>query len=81
VFPGVVAGQSSATLYEDDGISIDGALTCVTTTLDWTPSHVRVALTAGGDYPLPYSRMRVVLPEGETRRLELSSVDGIELFT
>jgi hypothetical protein len=30
---------------------------------------------------LPYSRMRVVLPEGETRRVELSSRDGIELFT
>jgi alpha-glucosidase len=81
VFPGAGAGQSSATLYEDDGISIDGALTCVTTTLDWTPSLVRVALTVGGDYPLPYSSMRVVLPKGETRRLELSSDDGIELFT
>jgi alpha-glucosidase len=81
VFPGVGAGQSSATVYEDDGISIEGAVTCVTTTLDWTPSHIRVALTARGDYPLPYSRMRVVLPEGETRRVELSSRDGIELFT
>jgi alpha-glucosidase len=81
VFPGVDAGQSTATLYEDDGISIDGASTRLTITLDWTLSRIRVALTAAGDYPLPYRRMRVVPPDGETRRIELSSGDGVELFS
>ncbi len=80
LFPGVEAGRSSATIYEDDGHSIDGAVTRVTITLDWTPSRICVALTARGKYSLPYRRMRVILPVGETRPIELSGGDGVELY-
>ena len=73
-------GQSSATLYEDDGISIDGSSTRLAITLDWTPSRIRVALSASGDYPLPYNRMRVFLPQGDTRRVEFAGGDGLALF-
>ena len=81
VFPGAGAGRSTATLYEDDGLSLDGASTCLTITLAWTRARIRVALAARGDYPLPYSRLRVVLPEGETRRVEVSNSGGVELFS
>jgi alpha-glucosidase len=80
LFPGLGAGQSTATLYEDDGISIEGESTRLTVALDWTPSRIRVALTASGDYPLPYHRMRVVLPEGETRGVELVGGGVVELL-
>ena len=80
VFPGAGEGRSTATLHEDDGISIDGASTRLTIALNWTPSRLRVALTVSGAYRLPYCRMRIVLPEGETRRVELMSGDDVELF-
>ena len=79
VFPGAGEGASSATLVEDDGASIVGASTRVTIALSWTASRVRVAVGASGNYPLPYAEMRVILPEGETRMVELSGADGIGL--
>ncbi len=72
VFPGTGEGASSATLVEDDGISLVGASTRVTIALSWTASRVRVAVGASGNYPLPYPEMRVILPEDETRTVELS---------
>ena len=53
--------------------------TRVTIALSWTRSRVRVAVGASGNYPLPYSEMRVILPEDETRTAELSGTEGIEL--
>ena len=51
----------------------------MTIALSWTASRVRVAVGASGNYPLPYTEMRVILPEGETRMVELSGADGIGL--
>jgi hypothetical protein len=47
--------------------------------LSWTARRVYVEVGASGNYPLPYSEMRVILPEDETRTVELSAADGIEL--
>ena len=41
---------------------------------------MRVEVGASGNYPLPYREMRVVLPEDETRTVELSGADGIGLW-
>src|SRR5271168_2572583 len=79
VFPGAGAGMSRAVLFEDDGLSPVGVSTRVTIALSWTASQVRVEVQASGDYPLPYSEMRVILPEDGTRTVELSGADGIAL--
>jgi len=79
VFPGARAGASSAVLFEDDGVSLVGASTRVTIALSWTPSRVRIEVGVSGNYPLPYPQMRVILPEEDTRTVELSAADGIEL--
>jgi len=79
VFPGAGEGASSAALFEDDGVSLVGASTRVTIALSWTASRVRVEVGASGNYPLPYSEMRVILPENETRTVELSGAEGIGL--
>ena len=79
VFPGAREGSSRATLFEDDGISLAGGSTRVTIALDWTASRVSVAVEADGTYPLPYSEMRVILPENETRTLDVSGANGIGL--
>ena len=72
-------GASRATLVEDDGISLVGASTRLTIALSWAASHVRVAVGASGNYPLPYTEMRVIPPEDETRTIELSGAEGIGL--
>jgi alpha-glucosidase len=79
VFPGAGSGASHAVLFEDDGASLTGPSTRVTIALSWTARRVRVEVEASGDYPLPYSEMRVILPENETRPVELSGADGIAL--
>jgi hypothetical protein len=79
VFPGADAGASSAALFEDDGVSLVGASTRVTIALSWTPSRVRIEVGVSGNYPLPHPQMRVILPEEDTRTVELSAADGIEL--
>jgi alpha-glucosidase len=79
VFPGADEGASSAALLEDDGISLVGASTRVTIALSWTANRVRVEVGASGNYPLPYSEMRVILPEDETRTVELAGAEGIIL--
>lgn len=79
LFPGATAGQSRATLVEDDGLTLDGPSTRVTVALSWTDSAVRVEVEARGDYPLPYTQMRVILPRDETRTVDLSGTDGIAL--
>jgi alpha-glucosidase len=79
VFPGLRAGRSSAILYEDDGISASGPVTRVNIELAWTESTIEVVVSARGDfvvsargdYPLPYRTMRIALPSGETRTLQL----------
>jgi alpha-glucosidase len=79
VFPGAGEGTSRAVLFEDDGISLVGASTRVTIALSWTASRVRVQVGATGSYPLPYPEMRVILPDDETRTVELSEAEGIKV--
>ncbi len=79
LFPGGGEGASGALLFEDDGVSLAGASTRVTIGLNWTASRVRVEVGRSGDYPLPYQELRVILPEDETRTVELSGADGIGL--
>ena len=55
------------------------ASTRVTIALTWTASRMRLAVGASGNYPLPYQEMRVILPENETRMVELSGAEGIGL--
>ena len=70
VFPGPGTGESRFDLIEDDGISVAGAVTRVAITLRWAPDRVTVEALASGDYVLPWSAMRVIVPEGELRSLE-----------
>ena len=79
VFPGDVAGESSALLFEDDGVSLGGASTRVTIGLNWTATRISVEVGAIGNYPLPYQELRVIVPDDETRRVEVSGADGITL--
>jgi alpha-glucosidase len=79
IFPGADDGDSSATLFEDDGLSLAGASTRVTIALGWTATRIRIGVEADGTYPLPYSEMRVILPEDETRTVEVSGTTGIGL--
>ena len=60
VFPGAREGDSCATLFEDDGLTLAGASTRVTIALSWTASRIHVEVGASGNYPLPYSEMRVI---------------------
>jgi alpha-glucosidase len=78
IFPGSMNGRANASLYEDDGISTDGALTEVSMALAWTPSEVEVAVGVQGGYALPYDQMRIVPPPGENRALKLSVEKGGE---
>ena len=71
VFPGSDSGESRFELIEDDGITLGGPRTRVDITLRWTREKVIVAAHARGDYKLPWSRMRVTLPLGESRGLDL----------
>ncbi|RBP02327.1 alpha-glucosidase [Roseiarcus fermentans] len=79
VFPGGGEGSSRAVLVEDDGLSLAGPSTRVAVALGWTAKTVRVEVSANGDYRLPCSQMRVILPEDDRRRVELRGVDGIGL--
>ena len=79
VFPGPGGGASSAALFEDDGISLIGASTRVTIALSWTASRVRIEVGASGNYLLPYREIRVIVPEDETRTVELSGANEIGL--
>jgi alpha-glucosidase len=54
VFPGEKSGRSTAILYEDDGISVNGPLTEVEISLAWTPVEIQVRVSVRGDY-LPWS--------------------------
>ncbi len=71
IFPGLGSGESRFTLIEDDGLTRAGPTTRVNITLRWTPGVVTVSAQATGEYQLPWTRMRVVLPTGESRSLDL----------
>ena len=67
------SGGSIAVLHEDDGISIEGPLTKVTISLEWNETEVLIDAAVSGDYALPYREMRVILPTGEARVVEMTA--------
>jgi alpha-glucosidase len=76
VFPGRSPGRSSAILYEDDGISVQGPLTQAAICLAWTREEIQIDVAISGDYPLPYRQMRIVLPENENRPVTLACAES-----
>ncbi len=76
IFPGPTEGHSRFVLVEDDGASAAGAATRVAFDLAWTASAITIAVSASGDYPLPFQRVRVVAPRAERRPITLRSADG-----
>ena len=78
VFPGRRRGASSFTLYEDDGATHaykKGQFARVEVGMEWTSTRIRLRAGVSGDYVLPYRAMRVAVPPGEQRRIELSGTD------
>lgn len=81
VFPGRGSGERVFTLYEDDGVSPryrEGDHAELVCTLAWTPRSLSVHVRRRGRYALPYDALRVVLPPGERRKVELAA-EGVEL--
>jgi len=81
IFPGQGRGAGTFTLYEDDGLSNNhrnGDHAQIDCTLEWTDRALRVRASKRGDFRLPYATMRVLLPRGERRRLDVSG-DGVAL--
>jgi alpha-glucosidase len=76
IFPGEGRGRSGAGLYQDDGISLEGPVTKVAVTLEWSEAEIRIEAAVSGDYELPYRRFRVVSPEAETRELRRANIGG-----
>jgi alpha-glucosidase len=76
IFPGRQVGQSSFTLYEDDGLSLrhrEGGFATLDFTLDWDATTVRLRLVRRGGFVLPYEAITVALPAAERRPLVLES--------
>ena len=81
VYPGRRPGESSFTLYEDDGATLryrDGDYAELRCSLQWSSRAIRVHVRKQGSYDLPYAALRVVLPPGERRRLEVAG-EGVDL--
>ena len=82
MFPGRSSGESTFTLYEDDGITLgyrDGDCAELHCSLSVDASrNPREGTQKQGRYALPYATLRIVVPPGEKRRLELAG-EGVEL--
>ena len=81
IFPGQGRGESTFTVYEDDGLThghSQGQYARIECRLEWTNRSVHVVASKHGDYPLPYRSMRAVAPAAERRRLTVAG-EGIEL--
>jgi alpha-glucosidase len=77
-FPGR-DGHDEALLYEDDGVRPAEANDCHTVhrfNADAYAARLHLALDSKGSWPLPYRRIRVVLPARETRKVELAPTNG-----
>jgi len=80
--PAGIAGlPSTVELFEDNGLQTGDAADGHVVHRFWASADattLRVKTVQSGHWPLPYGQIRVVLPAGEQRRLELAS-DGIAL--
>lgn len=73
VFPHSKSGQGAFTLIEDDGITLNyqrGEFTEVTLQVIAEPNEIALTVNARGNFPLPYSSIEFILPQGETRRVK-----------
>lgn len=73
VFPHSHTGQGEFTLIEDDGITLNyqrGEFTQVTLQVTAEPYELALTVDARGNFPLPYSSIEFILPQGETRRVK-----------
>jgi alpha-glucosidase len=80
LFPPSGAGEAHFSLIEDDGISLDyqqGGLTQVHLALKSTLNSIKLQVTVTGNYPLPYSELRLILPANEQRPLIVSGADQL----
>jgi alpha-glucosidase len=83
IFPGRGRGESTFTLYEDDGATLrylNGDYADLHCSLTWSPRAIRVSVRKEGHYALPYAKLRIVLPPGEKRRI-VAVGEGVELNT
>ena len=80
--PAGIAGlPSTVELFEDNGLQTGDAPDGHVVHRFWASADaisLRVRTAQSGHWPLPYRQIRVVLPAGEQRRLDLAS-DGIAL--
>ncbi len=76
IFPGPTAGSARFVLYEDDGISAAVNATRVTFDLAWSAEDVSLSVSAKGDFPLPYRRVRVIQRRADRRRIRLNTAEG-----
>jgi alpha-glucosidase len=76
IFPGPAAGSRRFVLFEDDGISAAVNTTRLTFDLAWTVEEITLSVSAEGDYPLPYRRIRVITRQAERRRIRLHTAEG-----
>ena len=80
-FPGAT-GTSACALYEDDGLrpaAADDRHVVHRFAAQAHAARLNLALASSGTWGLPYRQIRVVLPAGETRKLELASTGGAVL--
>lgn len=69
----IKAQPAQITLYEDDGITFEGAQTQLTCAV---ALNGEVKLSHTGEYPLPYQAIEIILPPNDTKTL-----NGGEAFT
>jgi alpha-glucosidase len=77
-FPGR-SGDDAALLYEDDGLRQAEASDRHVAHRFTTQAHAArldLMLASSGAWPLPYKQIRVVLPAGENRKVELAAPPG-----
>ncbi|HVK32962.1 MAG TPA: hypothetical protein VM845_10710, partial [Burkholderiaceae bacterium] len=77
-FPGR-SGDDAALLYEDDGLRpADAADRHVVHrfTAQAHAARLNLSLASDGRWPLPYKQIRVVLPAGETRKVDIAAPAG-----
>jgi alpha-glucosidase len=81
-FPGR-SGDDAALLYEDDGLRQAQAPDHHVVHRFTTQAHsarLNLTLSSDGTWPLPYRQIRVVLPAGETRKVDISApASGVSL--
>lgn len=70
IFPAKGISSHQFVLYEDDGITQDGAITTLDLTMQTTDSEIAVNAKLDGDFDLSYTTMNIVLPPYETRQLK-----------